>query len=228
MKRAVFALMILVMLSTTAAAGEISYGVKGGLFTANMTAIPAGWDDTAFKNGLAGGVYINYAFNENLSLQPEVLYVMKGLDGVITNPIFTVDFTGEYNYIEIPLLARYTIPTQSGFSAFFFVGPSLEINVAADLELDGIDHRTRVPLTGSVDYSDLTRKTGGSFIFGAGCALGVGPGRITLDARFDIGLTKVIKGGTSTLVLNGQSSPWVEREAEAKHLGFALLVGYAF
>jgi hypothetical protein len=220
--------MILVILSSTTASAGILFGAKGGLFTANMTAIPAGWDDTAFKNGLAGGVYVNYAFNENLSLQPEVLYVMKGLDGVIINPIFTVDFTGEYNYIEIPVLAMYTIPTESGFSAFFFVGPSLEINISADLNLDGIDHRTRVPLNGSVDYSDLTRATGSSFIFGAGCAFGIGPGKITLDARFDIGLTKVIKGGTSTLVLNGESSPWVEREAESKHLGFALLAGYAF
>ncbi len=219
---------VLVMIASAASAEGISFGTKAGLFTANITTVPVGWDDTSFKNGFAGGVYLNYAFNDNLSLQPEVLYLMKGLNGVIANPYITVDFTGKYDYIEIPLLVTYTIPMKSGFNPYLFAGPSLGINLTADIDIDGENQITHETLTGSIDYSEVTNTMEYGLVFGVGFGYAVGSGQITFDARFDFGLSKIIKGGEVVGVIDSQEYRETIPEEDTKNIGFALLLGYAF
>lgn len=228
MKRMIFIFVVLVMLSSAVSAKGISFGVKAGLSTYNITEVPAGWDNTSFKSGFAGGAYLNYAFNENLSLQPEVLYVMKGLNGAISNPFVTIDFTGKYNYIDIPLLAKYAMPTKSGFIPCFFVGPSLGINLTADFDIEGKDLIWDENITGSIDYSEATNKVEFGLVIGAGCDYAVGNGQITFNARFNLGFSKVIKGGEVTGEINGEPYQEIITEEDAKNIGFLLLLGYAF
>lgn len=228
MKSLTFIFLALVMINSAASAEGISFGAKAGLFTANITTVPAGWNDTSFKNGFAGGVYLNYAFNDNVSLQPEVLYLMKGSNGVIANPYITVDFIGKYDYIEIPLLAIYTIPLKSGFNPCFFVGPSLGINLTADIDIEGENHITHEALTGSIDYSEVTNKMEFGLVIGGGFGYAVGRGQITFDARFDLGLSKTIKGGETVGVIDGEEYRETIPEEDTKNIGFALLLGYAF
>ena len=228
MKRTACICLVVLVLASSASAGEISFGAKGGLFVSNITSIPQGWSDTAFRNGFSGGVFMNYALDQNFSLQPEVLYVMKGMEGAITNPVLSLGLSGKYNYIEIPLLAKYTVPTESGFNPFFFLGPSIGINLSADIDVDGEDRMSGEKLVGSVDYSSVTKTMEYGLIIGMGFGYGVGPGRMTVDARFQFDLVGITKGGTVTGVISGEPYTDTLEEDETKNIGFAAMLGYAF
>jgi hypothetical protein len=226
MKRAAIACVVCVMMSTAASAAGITFGVKAGLYSANTTEVPAGWGDTSFKSGFVGGAYLNYGFDDNFSFQPEVLYTQKGLNGSITRGPFASSFTANYNYVEIPLLARYKMATRSSFIPYLVVGPCLGINVSADLDMESRNPMTHKLATGSIDYSKVMNTTEFTWIFGVGFGLGLGPGEVTFDARFDLGLSKVYKGGTVIGEFNGEDYQDTVYPGTSKNIGFALLLGY--
>lgn len=205
-----------------------SFGVKAGFIMANTTETPAGWMSSSFKNGFAGGVSVEYPFTVNLSLQPELLYVSKGQNGGIATSSVAIDFTSSLGYIEIPILAKLTMATRSSFRPCFFVGPSIGINIGADLDIEGEYLSTGEHFTGSADYSDVVNRTELGFVFGLGFGYAAGPGVVTLDGRFNLGLTKVYKGGTVMREIDGEEITETVYEGESKNIGFALLLGYAF
>jgi hypothetical protein len=227
MKRIALAGLILVLAGSAAsAASGVTFGVKGGLYTANTTEVPAGWNESSFKNGFAGGAYVEYRFDETFSLQPELLYVQKGQDGGFHWRDFTTTYTANYDYIEIPLLLKYRITTKSSFIPYLLIGPALGINIAAKLDIESQNPFTQETATGSVDFSSVMNASEFSWIFGFGLATGLGPGEITFDARFDLGLSKIYKGGPVTGEIGGQEYTQTVYPGTSKNLGFALFLGY--
>jgi len=228
MKHLGFFLAILMLSHPAASAPWVSFGAKAGLYTANTTEIPTGWPQTSFKNGFAGGVYMDYAFNRYFSLQPEVLYVTKGLNAGRANSRYVVNYAARFDYIEIPLLAKFTVTGKSHFSPFFFAGPGIGINLAADVDIDITDTRTDESASGSSDWSGIMNRTEFCFSFGAGCRYAIGLGGITADARFDLGLSNVYSGGEVTTEIEGVRITGTVQPGDSKNLGFALLIGYNF
>lgn len=228
MKRLGFFLAILMLSRSAASAPWVSFGAKAGIYTSNTTEVPTGWPQTSFKNGFAGGVYMDYAFNRYFSLQPEILYVTKGLDFGIEGPGYDVNYAARFDYIEIPLLAKFTVTGKSHFSPFFFAGPGIGINLAADVDVEYIDTRTNESASGSSDWSSIMSKTEFCFSFGVGCKYAIGLGGITADARFDLGLSNVYSGGEVTTEIEGIRVTETVQPGDSKNLGFALLVGYSF
>lgn len=227
MKRIISILAVLVMLNTAAAADELSFGAKGGIYSANITTVPLGWDDTAFKNGWVGGAFANYAFTKNFSVQPELLYTMKGCEGeIMFLPYGALKFIGEYNYLDIPVLAKYSIPTESGFCTSFFVGPNVGILLNANMDVEGESFGE--PVNGSFDMKDVMSSVDFAFVFGFGFEYGIGGGNLLIDGRFNLGFTKIITGGTSSGHINGIADSQVMEEEETKNIGFGLLLGYEF
>ncbi len=227
MKRAAFVIAVLMLASCAVSAKGISYGFKAGLYTANTTEIPAGWSNTSFRNGFAGGVYVADATSVWFSLQPEVLYVMKGFDGTAGRGS-AVNFKGTFSYIEIPVLARYTVRTNGRARPYFFFGPSIGINLSANVDIERTNSRTHQTATGSMDYSDVMRRTEFGLAFGAGCAVEAGPGAITLDGRFDLGLSKTFTDGEVSGDIGGSRMTSSVFAGNSKNIGFALLMGYEF
>jgi hypothetical protein len=222
MKR--FGLFVVVFMLSQSAAAEpwVSFGAKAGLYTSNTTEITASWPQTSFKSGFAGGVYMDYAFNRYFSLQPEILYVMKGLNGGIANSMFDVDYSARFDYIEIPLLAKFTLAGRSRFSPYIFAGPGVGINIKfIDLRSDEIQ-------SGSSDWSAIMNRAELCFSFGGGCKYGIGLGGITADIRFDLGLSNVYSGGKVTRELGGYETTDTIVAGSSRNLGFAMLVGYNF
>jgi hypothetical protein len=228
MKRLGFFLAILLLSHSAASEPWVSFGAKAGLYTANTTEIPTGWPQTSFKNGFAGGVYMDYAFNRYFSLQPEVLYVMKGLNAGRANSRNVVNYAARFDYIEIPLLAKFTVTGKSHFSPYFFAGPGVGINLAANVDIDITDTRTDESVSGSSDWSGIMNRTEFCFSFGGGCKYAIGLGGITADARFDLGLSNVYSGGEWTTEIGGVRITETVQPGDSKNLGFALLIGYNF
>jgi hypothetical protein len=158
------ALAAMLVLPQTAAAG-VKFGIKGGANIANVNGDFGGaiadWKSSV---GFCAGIFLELNFGRVLTIQPEVLYTMKG----------AATGTGKLNfdYIEIPVLLKLRIPAGS-FHPFVFAGPAFGFNLKAVLEGIEVDNMP------TADYSA---------VLGGGLQLGRS---IHIDVRYTMGLQKL-------------------------------------
>ena len=155
---------VLLALPQTSAAG-IKFGLKGG---ANIANVNGNWNDELgdWKStvGFCGGIFLELNFGRVLTIQPEVLYTMKGAD--------TGDGKLKFDYIEIPVLLKVRIPTGT-IHPFIFAGPAFGFNLKALIEGYEISDMP------AADYSA---------VLGGGLQLGRS---IHIDVRYTMGLQKL-------------------------------------
>jgi len=213
------AIVITACIADASAAGELSYGAKVGMTMANITQTPAEWEqDKSFKTGFTGGVFLNYSITENFSLQPELLYTQKGVKDNLYDGLFTVDLTASFDYIELPVLAKYTFMPQKNFRPNIFGGPSVAFTMSSELEVSAL------LFSAEIDFSDLTHITDFGIVAGGGFDYSIGKGMIVCDARFYIGFTNVILSGDFEI----DGSTQTIDEDDFKNYGFSLMAGYGF
>lgn len=143
----------------------VKFGVKAGANFANLVGDTDGIDG---RTGLHVGGVINVGINEWLAIQPEVIYSMQGYSGEEMG----VDFTGKLDYVNIPIMADFTIA--EGFS--LQGGPQIGINVTSKEEAGDIEVES--------DAESLDIGTG----IGAQYELPMG---LFFQARYMVGLTDV-------------------------------------
>ena len=143
----------------------IRFGLKGGANIANINGDFAEslseWKSTV---GFCGGIFLELNIGRIVTIQPEVLYTVKGADaggGKL-----------KFDYIEIPVLLKIRIPMGS-VHPFVFAGPAFGWNLKAAIEGYEIDD---MPTS---DYSA---------VMGGGLQLGRS---IHIDARYTMGLQKL-------------------------------------
>ena len=216
----VMALVICVALIASPAFAKTKFqlGIKAGLGLAN-----AAEKDTAgnspvdpykpkMKMGLDAGVFFRIIPSEQICIQPEILYTMKGykLNDFTTEGDTVTNYKWNANFIEIPVLVKYLIPTQGNFKPNIFVGPYLGI-------LASLKEKATVNGTDStVDRKDSTvKKIDFGAVFGVGFDYKVGTsGVLTFDARYELGLT------------NLEKNPIGSSKSKASNIAF--MIGYAF
>jgi hypothetical protein len=127
MKKLILSLGLLAGVSVAAQAQTgVRFGVKAGASLTSFTGKDA--DGTANKFGFNGGVVANFGINDMFSVQPEVLYSMKGAkedggDGRIN-----------LNYIDVPILAKIA----TGETGLFFeLGPQVGFLASANAKSGG-------------------------------------------------------------------------------------------
>jgi len=154
----------MLVLPQSAAAG-VKFGLKGGANIANVngnfTGELSNWKSTV---GFCAGIFLELNLGRILTIQPEVLYTVKGADsgtGKLT-----------FDYLEIPVLLKIRIPTGS-VHPFVFAGPAFGFSLKA--VLDGI----KIQDMPTADYGA---------VLGAGLQLGRS---IHIDARYTMGLQKL-------------------------------------
>jgi hypothetical protein len=114
MKKAFLALALTLGVAGAAQAQSVRFGVKAGASLTTFTGADA--DGAKNKFGFNGGALANFALNDMFSIQPEVLYSMKGAkaDGN--------DSRLNLNYIDVPILAKIA----TGETGLFFeLGPQI-------------------------------------------------------------------------------------------------------
>ena len=147
------------------AAADVRFGLKGGASIANVNGdfvdALGDWKSTV---GFCGGIFLEFNFGRVLTLQPEVLYTMKGAD------------TGEgklkFDYIEIPVLLKLRLPT-GHVHPFIFAGPAFGFTLKSALE--------------GIELEDFP-KSDYSAVLGGGLQLGRS---IHIDIRYTMGLQKL-------------------------------------
>lgn len=149
-------------------------GVKGGFISSELS---GDFADVDSRTGFGFGAFLQVMVAPNFSIQPEALYLSKGAsesggDGEV-----------KVNYIQVPVLVQYHFPTP-GVSPRVFAGPSIAFETACDIEEDDVSASCEDELvnTKSADFG---------LVFGAGVDIPAGGVVVTLDGRYDMGVTNV-------------------------------------
>jgi hypothetical protein len=184
------------LLATPNPAGaNVQFGIKGGGNMAKVTGADAQDINTTLKNkvGFVAGVFVAFNMGSVFTLQLEALYTMKGVNMTYTDVDTTYSEKLYGNYLEIPLLLKFRIPTPL-VSPFVFAGPAVGFKLSEKLNVDGQD----IPLTDA-----LFKNNDYGVIFGGGVNIG---SHFQLDVRYSMGLQKVIstvEGETPLDIKNG-------------------------
>ena len=169
----------------------VEYGVKAGLSVSDI--ISEGIYSSP-KPGFVGGAFANIRLGE-VWLRLEGLYVMKG---------YSVDDWDDWrvnlDYVEIPILIQYRIPTHKRVRLFVAAGPSVAFNVRAESHGE--------------DASEFVNSAEFGVSLGGGLSMPVGRGEVIVDFRVTVGLTDTFDADMPTIVEGG------------KNICFALTVGY--
>jgi hypothetical protein len=171
------------VLITTLAGAQIQFGAKAGLNLANWAMSPKEQGiSTSLKPFFnAGGLAYIPLFNK-FGLQPEVVYSGEG------TKIKDVDGSSTYNlgYINVPVLFKYK--DASGF--FAEIGPQIGFLLNAKAKYGDI----------SVDQKDYLKSTDFSGVIGLGYLSSF---NIGVDARYNLGLTNIVKESDNGSIKNG-------------------------
>lgn len=185
-------LLIVLGLGSMALAQGLSIGVKGGLNMASITGADVG--SPQIKSGFVVGAYGNIDLMF-INIQPELLYSQKGFK----EEELGVTITGSYDYLEIPVLLKFPFGKIIVPSVYF--GPSFGMLMNAEWEAGGI----------GVDWKDYTESSDLGFVFGVDLKT---PAKLTLDARYTMGLKTISKE------ILGVTPEW-------KNSVISLMVGYS-
>jgi hypothetical protein len=212
-------ILVVMIIAANAAAGTTSLGIKAGMVLSSITQAPEEWEEElSYKSGFVGGAFLNYAFNEKFSLQPELLYTQKGVIGTLYEGFVDVEVTASFDYFELPVLAIYTFRGKEKFRPLVYAGPNIAFCLSSELKLSASI------LSAAVDFGSLTHVTDFGLLAGAGFGYVLGNGMLTFDARFQYGLTNVVMSGD--FLINGETH--TINVDDFKNITFYFMLGYTF
>ena len=106
----------------------INFGVKAGVNFASFTGDIEGEnvDDWEGRTGLNFGGVVNIPISEVFAVQPEVIFSQQGF----TETYMGFDVTGRFDYINVPVLADFTVAEGLSLQA----GPQVGFNIKKEIE----------------------------------------------------------------------------------------------
>jgi len=181
---------VLALIPAGGAAQSVGGGVKAGLSLGDIPEVgdvlEVGNFDTSLRTGFAVGGFLTWQFEGGFALQPEVVYVQKGVELTFVEDSVSVDGEVETDFVDVPVLARYTFG-QGGARGYVFAGPSFDFKVNA---------KAKASVMGEAEEEDLDDEVE-SFEFALVFGGGVEFGPVLLEARWSEGLTNLAKEATA-------------------------------
>lgn len=183
MKKILLSAALLTAAATSAHAQSPSFGIKAGASLTNAVGGTNSGGSFENKFGFHGGFVANFPLSDLLSIQPELLYSMKGFKFSSPNPFdgVLVRSTHTLHYIDVPVLARLTTG-----SLFFEAGPQFGYLVAAKFEREG---STNFPASSNTSRNDY-QKVDFGYAAGLGYQL---PGGAGIGLRYNGGFKNFTK-----------------------------------
>jgi hypothetical protein len=155
---------------------------------------PGGYDGTDYRLGMNIGGYLNIKVGKMLSIEPEVLYIQKGIKYYPANLIRIY----KLDYADISVLTRFS---PGWFS--FFAGPSLGILLNAEAVERNASTVTTTALSKQVAHTDL------GLAVGLGFWIPDGVNRTYIDMRATFGVLPVPSGTGESSFYNATLSTQV-------------------
>ncbi|RAV98126.1 porin family protein [Pseudochryseolinea flava] len=178
MKKVLLTLSIVAAAFTYASAQGLSGGLKAGLNLANFGGDDV--EDAEIRPSFHVGGYLNLAFSDALSLQPELLFNSVGTKGSYEDEILgvpvEVEETVKLSYISIPINLVYSFGPVN-----IHAGPQFGFLLSAKSEYE---------INGSSDEEDVKEAYKGMDI-GVGVGLGAHFGKLNATARYNLGLSSI-------------------------------------
>jgi len=169
-------LILLLALSARKADAQIPINVVAGPTIATISTDDY---DTSSKVGFFVAAGTAFPLAENLALMPWVGFVRKGAD-------FSEGSSGNYDYIEIPILIGKQFPLNDKWTLGVDAGPEIAFNVKCDE--DGYD---------CTEYDDF-KKTDYGIMAGASLSVPVSETRtFSFGITYDLGLADVFDSESS-------------------------------
>lgn len=162
---------ILTLAGGAPAMAQMSFGVRAGANLANVAFDGEAEVPSSRRAGLLAGAFATIPLRGWLSVQPEVIYTVKGASFDIAG--FESDYV--VDYLEVPLLARIAVRR----NMYLAVGPSMAFRQRA---------RSRTSFGASIEEVDLNDDVE-SFDLGIVGAAGIERGRWVLDGRYTHGVS---------------------------------------
>jgi len=206
----VMASLFLFSLTAIPALAGINFGVKGGFTLANIKSVPDTFEGYKWetKMGLAGGVFFELGLAKGFSIQPEVLYVQKGAKISTTVGELTETLKLNLDYVEIPLLLKYSFVPGGTIIPSIYAGPFVGFNTTAKYtyKVEGSPEETLEDVQEYVENPEF------GVAFGFSLTQKLGKMNLTLDARYDLGISDIAE----------------EAEASIKTKTWLFMVGISF
>jgi hypothetical protein len=175
MKKTFVFVVAFVLITVFVKAQEVAIGLKGGLNFAKIDGNTSSFS-SAYKNhtGFNAGAFVLFKLSK-IGIQPEVLFSQQGSKVTVNSQ----NFKSNFNYVNIPVLLKlYTV-----LGINIQVGPQFGFVMSAKQdEPDAYGNIT------SVNYKDQLKKADLSAAMGLGWDLPFG---LSIDARYNLGLTKI-------------------------------------
>jgi len=178
-------------------------GVKGGLNFTNLYVDDV--QDENMKLGFNLGLFAKLPVTRGLSIQPEVLYSVKGSKvtfGILNNN----EYRFNLNYVEVPVLAVINVVKNFNIHAGAYGAYLAQANIKK--ENDGPNDQ----------IADFNEDNFNRFDYGLVAGLGIDVENVTIGARYNYGLKEVGKEGNFASVALKNS----------KNSAFSLYIGFGF
>jgi hypothetical protein len=179
---------------------SLSFGLKAGLSVAQHSGIEerdAEYEvSSQWRTGYAVGAFLYLPVTSRFGLQQELFYIQRGSRQDITVEILDIPtvlhVTYDMDYIEIPVLLRFTWYQRNRNAIYSFAGTALSFKVKDHYTLDGVidDGIERVPLYADSDMSEV-EMFDYSFVYGLGVDFSLFWMQLLLEYRFVIGWNRL-------------------------------------
>ena len=189
---------------TAATTNDNHFGVKVGGSLTNFVGSDVS-SSSSNKIGFHGGFVANIALGNRLSVQPELLYSMKGAKDEVSLGGTTIKATQTLHYIELPILLK------AKFNQFFVeAGPQAGVLFDASVKTEG----------GSSSATESNKDQFNEVLFGYAAGFGY-----QLESGLMLGLRY---NGDFNNVTRGVTANNVKTQANARNSAFQVYVGYTF
>jgi hypothetical protein len=182
------------------------FGIKAGLNLTNLHSDD--FADDHLKAGFNAGIFSKIPVTPGFSIQPELLYSVKGSKSDYNN---VVQGSGQYRfnlgYIELPLLAVVNLTKNFNIHAGGYAAYLTNVNVK-DVNSQG-------------NVNGITEENADNFNrwdFGLAGGIGFDIENFMMGARYNYGLTNIGKSGSTSGDVLGS----------AKNYGLSIYVGFGF
>ncbi|MEX0661463.1 MAG: porin family protein [Balneolaceae bacterium] len=159
---------------TAEAQSPVNLGIKGGVNLANLSD-----SDADVRTGLIGGLAIDFGLPlMPLGIETGIYYSQKGLSNEANGATGTL----KLDYLEVPLLAKFSLGPPGPISPSFVIGPYagylLNSEYEGENEFGG----------GTINFEDDTETVDFGLLAGVGVDFNLGLTKVNVQARYGYGL----------------------------------------
>lgn len=172
-----------------------------------------------FTNNLTGfqaGFYHTISLSDRLWLQPELLYITRGLSADTDFMYESIDYKVRLNYIQLPLLLKWVITGKGIIRPGLLLGPYGAVKVSANKTV-AVGQSSEAAVLENVNSFDY------GVLVGVFLEIKLGKGNLNLEFRYNHGFANVLTVPDDFTPLYGKLTNDTIRNFSAD-----LMVGFSF